>query len=67
MKPASPYRTAAEAAAYLNLPTVGAFYKLRSRMKAAGTPIKAYRMGERRIRFKEIDLERMVAPERRSA
>jgi hypothetical protein len=45
MKPASPFLTAKEAAAYLHFPSVNAFYTYRSRLKAEGHPLRCYRRG----------------------
>jgi hypothetical protein len=58
MKPASPYLTAPEAAAYLKFPTVHAFYCHRSRTK-----LKAYRRGGKLL-FKQSDLDASLYEER---
>lgn len=53
MKPASPYLTADEAAAYLKFPTTRAFYEYRRRHPRA---IKAYRRGSTLL-FRVSDLD----------
>lgn len=69
MKPASPYLTAKEAALYLRLerpdgsPDMNRFYCLRSRMKRAGHPLRARRLGGL-MRFKQADLDSALEQER---
>ena len=57
----SPYLTSAAACEYLGLPSLDAFYQLRVRLKAKGTPLRVYRV-ERRLRFKRTDLDRLIQP-----
>lgn len=66
MTPASGYLTNTQAMAFLGLPSLNAFYTLRSRLKAEGRPMKTYWL-RGQMRFKESDLSRLVASVRRVA
>jgi excisionase family DNA binding protein len=63
MTPARLYLSTAEAADLLGKNTRMAFYKFCERQKAAGRPLKRYRVG-RHLRFKRSDIERLIEPER---
>lgn len=69
MKAASPYLTAEEAARYLRYDrpdgtvNMNAFYVLRCRLKKAGRPLRAHRLGGR-MHFKQVDLDAAYERER---
>ncbi len=52
--------TASEAAAYLRLPSVKALYQRRARGQ-----IRAYTIGDRRLRFRRRDLDALMEPDGR--
>lgn len=60
MKPASPFYTAAEAAAFLKFPSVRAFYRFRARHD---NQPRATRRGSTLL-FTEADLRRVLDDER---
>ena len=62
MKDASPYRTSAEAAAYLRK-SMSAFYTFLSRRRKAGFPVTTYRL-DGLLMFKEADLDAALFVER---
>lgn len=69
MKPASPYLTAQEAARYLRFDrsdgsvNMNAFYALRHRLKKAGRPLRAHRLGGK-MQFRQVDLDAAYERER---
>lgn len=63
MKPVSPYLTAADAAAYLQFPTLGAFRTFLWRRRKAGSPLRTYRRTGRLL-FKVSDLDAALDEER---
>lgn len=65
MKPASPYLTAAEAAAYLRFPNLGAFRTFLWRRRQKGTPVPTHRR-DGTLLFKEHELDAALTVERPS-
>lgn len=63
MKPASPYLTAAEAAAYLRFPTPSAFRTYLWRRRKDGNPIPTYRRCGALL-FKQTELDAALDVER---
>lgn len=63
MRPASPYLTTADAAAYLQFHTVGAFRTFLWRRRKAGSPIRTYRRTGKLL-FKVSDLDAALDEER---
>lgn len=55
----SKWLTAIDAAKYLGLPSVRAFYSLRCERKRAGKPVLGHRIG-RSLRFKTKDLDNVL-------